>query len=46
MAYINSGEQEEIMRIVIGEGENELPIVDYIDNRDLITRVGMAFINQ
>jgi len=46
MAYINSVEQEEIMRIVIGEGENELPRVDYIDNNDLITRVGMAFINQ
>jgi len=46
MAYINSDIQEEIMRIVIGEGVNELPIVDYIDNRDLITRVGMAFINQ
>ena len=46
MAYINSDIQEEIMRIVIGEGVNELPIVDYIDNTDLITRVGMAFINQ
>jgi len=46
MAYINSDIQEEIMRIVIGEGENELPNVDYIDNNDLITRVGMAFINQ
>ena len=46
MAYINSEEQEEIMKIVIGEGINELPSVDYIDNRDLITRVGMAFINQ
>lgn len=45
MAYINSDIQEEIMRIVIGEGVNELPIVDYINN-DLITRVGMAFINQ
>ena len=46
MAYINSDIQEEIMRIVIGEGENELPNVDYIDNNDLITRVGIAFINQ
>jgi hypothetical protein len=45
MAYINSVEQEEIMRIVIGEGVNELPTVDYIAN-DLITRVGIAFINQ
>jgi hypothetical protein len=46
MAYINSVEQEEIMRIVIGEGENELPTVYNIDNNDLITRVGIAFINQ
>ena len=46
MAYINSDEQEEIMRIVIGEGVNELPTVDYIDNSDVITRVGIAFINQ
>ena len=46
MSYINSVEQEEIMRIVIGEGENELPTVYNIDNNDLITRVGIAFINQ
>ena len=46
MAYINSEEQEEIMKIVIGEGINELPSVDYINSIDLITRVGMAFINQ